>query len=551
MSEPRSDPDCPDCPIVIDSSPDCHLHPPSPSPPASPSRLPRHLQNPVRQGIYWRNVPTVTRRQFSAAASATAAFAQSPSASPFVGIQVGPHSLFDEGIDRCLDTIQQNSSANTLLIYSQTYHLGPRPLVVMARDHGIEPRDLLRRRLPHIWHRTRPEFYRDTVLRHQSIDSSFEYSTRDIFTEVTEPAKKRGIRVYARMLEAYGREAPKAVHNWPRILTRDVYGRPTSFPCWNNPDYRNWWLGTVEDLFRSYPAIDGLQWGAERVGPLSLVLYRGALPVCFCYHCHARASRKGLDPLRADQGFRLLYELVQGVMKGAAPPPSGILSGVLRLLLHYPEILAWEQMWRESKEDLAQSIYGTVKSVRPDAQVGRHIDHQQSSWDFIYRSAFSYGDLAPWSDFIKFIGYHDILGPRIRWWYLDRLKKGILRDLSLEQSLELFYAIFGYDPKTEPSVGQLEQSGFSPEYISRETKRCVDEVAGRSAVYAGIGFDVPFWDEQNNMKPMPADPDKLQQTVVRAFEAGAQGIVISREYDEMRLPSLRAVAAGIRQAQTR
>lgn len=466
-----------------------------------------------------------------------------------MGIQVGPHSLLDEGIERCLDTIQSNSSANTLLIYSQTYHQGPRPLVVMARDHGVEPRDLFRRKLPHIWHRTRDEFYRGTALRHQKVDASYEYADRDLFAEVGEPARKRGLRIYARILEASGREVAKSVHNWPRVLARDVYGRPTSLPCWNNPDYRHWWAGTVEDLFRGYPTVEGLQWGAERVGPLSLVLYRGSLPVCFCGDCQTRARRKGVDAQRARDGYRKLYEYVQGLMAGSAAPASGVLPAVLRLLLHYPEILAWEQMWRESKEEVAQLIYGAAKSVRPEVRVGRHIDHQQSSWDLIYRSAFTYGELAPWSDFIKFIGYHDILGPRIRWWYLERLKKGILRELSLDQSLELFYAIFGHDPETEPGVEQLAGTGFSPEYVYRETKRCVAEVAGRAAVYAGIGFDVPFWDDRNVMQPMPAEPAKLRRAVVRAFAAGAQGIVISREYDEMRLASLRAVAEGIREAQ--
>ncbi len=492
---------------------------------------------------------SISRREFGAAtASGAASLAQPTAPSRFIGIKVGPHSLLDEGVERCLDTIQKNSAADTLLIYSQTYHLGPRPLVVMARDHGIEPRDLFRRKLPHLWHRTREEFYRGTVLRHQKVDGSFEYADRDVFQEVAEPARKRGLRVYARILEASGREVANAVHNWPRVLARDVYGRPTNLPCWNNPDYRSWWLGTVEDLFRGYPMLEGLQWGAERVGPLSLVLYRGALPVCFCAHCNSRAAQKGVDAARAREGYRRLYEYVRSLMKGEAAPASGVLSGVLRHLLHYPEILAWEQMWRESKEDLAQSIYGAVKSVKPEAQVGRHIDHQQSSWDLIYRSEFTYGELAPWSDFIKFIAYHDILGPRIRWWYLERLKNGILRELSLAQSLELYYALTGNDPKTEPGVEKLEESGFSPEYVYRETKRCVAEVGGRAAVYAGIGFDVPFWDERNVMKPMPADPAKLRQAVVRAFEAGAQGIVISREYDEMRLASLRAVAEGIRQA---
>jgi hypothetical protein len=486
------------------------------------------------------------RRNFLAS-SAAAAGMQAQAAGGtgrFVGIQVGPHSLLDEGIERSLDLIQSTSAANTLVIYSQTYHLSPRPLVVMARDHGIEPRDPAKRKLPHLWFRPHEEFYRGTALRHQTVDASYEYHDRDVFQEVAGPARKRGMRVYARILEASGREAASAIANWPRILAEDVHGRPTLLPCWNNPDYQAWWMATVEDMFRHYP-IDGLQWGAERVGPLSLVIYRGAMPVCFCHHCRRRGLERGVDVERARTGFKLLHDYVNGLMRGGTAPAGGVMTGALRYLLQYPEILQWEQQWRQSKEELAQKIYGAVKAVRPDAQVGRHIDHQQSSWDMIYRSELSYGDMAPWSDFIKFIAYHDILGPRIRWWYLERLRQGVLRELSLEQSLQLYYAFFGYDPKAEPSLAELDKGGFSPDYVYRETGRCVAEVGGKAAVYAGIGFDVPFWNEEG-MQPFPSDPERLTLAVRRAFDAGANGIVISREYDEMRLPSLRAIGRGLR-----
>ena len=45
---------------------------------------------------------------------------------------------------------------------------------------------------------------------------------------------------------------------------------------------------------------------------------------------------------------------------------------------------------------------------------------------------------------------------------------------------------------------------------------------------------------------VPADPEKIYACVIRAFDAGAAGIVVSREYEEMRLPNLRAVGRAIR-----
>jgi hypothetical protein len=44
-----------------------------------------------------------------------------------------------------------------------------------------------------------------------------------------------------------------------------------------------------------------------------------------------------------------------------------------------------------------------------------------------------------------------------------------------------------------------------------------------------------------------ADPEEVYQAVIRAFEAGAAGVVISREYEEMRVPNLQAVGRAVRQ----
>jgi hypothetical protein len=40
----------------------------------------------------------------------------------FVGIQMGPHSMLDEGIDRVLDRLQGECGINSLMVYSHTYY---------------------------------------------------------------------------------------------------------------------------------------------------------------------------------------------------------------------------------------------------------------------------------------------------------------------------------------------------------------------------------------------------------------------------------------------
>jgi len=347
------------------------------------------------------------------------------------------------------------------------------------------------------------------------------------------------MKLYARILEVTGPMAMQGIVNFDKALAVDVYGKQLEIPCWNNPDYRNWWIATANDLFHSYE-LDGLQWGAERHGPLMVTILNGRPPFCFCEFCQARCKSRGISVDRAREGFTELHRGVQALEGGRAA--NGAFTGFLRILLRYPEVLAWEYQYRLSREETAQAIFTTVKRVKPEAQVGWHVDHQQSSWDQVYRAEMTYGEMAAYSDFIKPIVYHDILGPRIRWWYLDRLQKSVFGELTLEESLNLYYDTFDYDKKVEPALDQLDTHGFSPDYVYRETRRTVTETGGKTRVYPGVGFDIPW-----NGKHFPSDAGKVYQAAQKGFEAGADGIVISREYDEMRRANLEAVGRAVRE----
>jgi len=94
-------------------------------------------------------------------------------------------------------------------------------------------------------------------------------------------------------------------------------------------------------------------------------------------------------------------------------------------------------------------------------------------------------------------------------------------------------------------VTELEKEGMGPQYVYTEMKRCVEQVQGKAQAIAGIGIDVP-WHAPGGMQPYPSDPERLQKAIYKAFEAGADGILASRDYDEMRLSSLKAFGEAIR-----
>ena len=163
---------------------------------------------------------------------------------------------------------------------------------------------------------------------------------------------------------------------------------------------------------------------------------------------------------RARDGFRQLYEFISAAQTGVQPADGTFIS-IIRLLIRYPEILAWEQLWHESKESLKQEIYGEVKQIKPNASVRWHVYHW-ATWDPIYRAIADYSRMATYSDWIKPVVYHDVAGPRIKSSTIDPWTNGILRESSPNETLQMLYGILGYDRSKEPSYDQLSQRGLSP-----------------------------------------------------------------------------------------
>lgn len=471
----------------------------------------------------------------AAPAQVPSATARPPRAARMVGIQMGPHTILDEGFDRCLDLIQRTAAINTLFVYSHAYGGDlKKPLNWLATDHGVPPKPQQTRNLPQVWVKQHDQYFKDTTLRHQKVDGTFDHADRDLFRELLPPVRARGMKLYARILESGSR----TVQNVAKVATVDVAGRPTQTGCWNHPEYKAFWNATVEDLFRSYE-LDGFQWGAERASPLTNVIQNGneTSATCFCEFCRARGKAHGIDPERARLGFQELLTYVQHLRAGQPKPADGAAAGFLGLMLRYPEILAWEYQYRLSREEIMRGMYDTIRRIKPSAEVGWHVDHWATSMDLVARSAMSYAEMAPHSDFLKTVVYHAITGPRVRGWVAN-VQRSVLSELTLVEALNLHYDLFGYDKNLEPNATDAVQRGGTPDYVYRETKRGVASAAGKTRIYPGIGFNLP--------NSPPDDPATIYQAVTRAYDAGADGIVASREYEEMTVPHLKAVGRAVR-----
>src|SRR5438067_12055892 len=112
--------------------------------------------------------PDDSRRRFLqtlAMAPMLPAAAQTSQASgPFNAIQMGPHTMLDEGMEHCLDLIQETAGINALMIYSHTYHDDIRkPPQLLATDNVVPPSEIHSRTLPAFWVRHHNQYFKDTA----------------------------------------------------------------------------------------------------------------------------------------------------------------------------------------------------------------------------------------------------------------------------------------------------------------------------------------------------------------------------------------------------
>ena len=206
--------------------------------------------------------------------------------------------------------------------------------------------------------------------------------------------------------------------------------------------------------------------------------------------------------------------------------------------MEHPEILAWEKLWSDGQHESYRYIYEAGTSARKDLQVGFHIWHLNSFSPF-WSAEEDYSRLAAHADFFKVVVYNNCGGPRLVS-YIENVQRTLFRDLDAAAVLGLHQALLHY---SEKPVNELATSGLSSDYVYRETLRAREGVAGRAVVYAGIDIDIPTAAGQKKTAP-----EDVRETVKSAFRAGADGVILSRKYSEMRLGNLAAAGQGLREA---
>ncbi len=457
---------------------------------------------------------------------------------PMIGIQVGAISFVDEGVEQVLDILQQRASINTLFLATFTYGRGIAGRQVPGQplpDHGKQEYDLNYHGGNYATvHR---EYYKDTVLNNLRAP---DHGDLDIIAAVLPAARKRGMKLICWFEDVWRKDLPGI----EKCQERDLHGRNATTLCFNNPDVRNFWLAIVEDYARSYD-VDGLMWGSERMGALGNALGAshgggGRDPgrvTCFCQFCERKARERGINFARVKEGFTALEKFLRDSRAGRRPV-DGYYVTFWRILLRYPEILAWEMFWTDSLRETYDAMYKMAKSIKPNLGIGWHIWHN-NSFSPLYRAEQDLQELSKYSDFLKMVMYHNCGGPRMAS-YIASVAGNIFGDLPQEEILAFEYRVMNYQ---ERGLSQIPFTGLSADYVHRETKRAVDGAAGtKTLIWPGIDIDIPT--DQNHSK---STPQGTRDAVLAAFKAGADGVLLSRKYSEMRLANLSGAGAAIKE----
>jgi len=456
--------------------------------------------------------------------------------SKIIGIQIGAPSFVDEGVEECLDILQERAYVNTLFAMVYSYKEGLSGRVWPPVDHGRQFESS--KFHGGYYAKVHPEYYRNTLFNdNPQILRAPDDGDFELLGSVIPSAKKRGIKTIAWLADQVHNDIPQ----FQQMAEMDYSGGKLNQVCLNNPHFQSFLNAMVEDCVNSYE-IDGLMWRSERWGALTNLLYgwdgegKPEIP-CFCPYCQKKAKESGINFDRVREGYQTLIKFVADARAGKRPA-EGYYIVFWRILMRYPEILSWEMFWYESLKETLRTVYTKAKSIKPNLMVGSAIPHSVSFNPF-YRAFVDLHELSKYNDFLKFIFYNVEAGPRACN-YVDDLFGTYLNDFSKESRLSFLYGVMGF---REGSHDKIKAEGMSPDYVNKETETWLEAAGGTNLkILPGIDIDVSAGNDK-----LPRSREGVRDAVLAAFSAGAPGIVLSRMYSEMMLDHLSGVGDAIRQ----
>lgn len=498
---------------------------------------------------------TSRRRFLKQSSVAAAAIAASPlttlaldkngrvSTDKLIGIQLGAVSFMDEGVEKVLDNLQKRAGVNAIFMATFCYDRGLNGRQMPGQpfpDHGSKESDVNTYHggfycTPHA------KFYDNTAIKGDQLLAP-DFGGVDVLAQVIPVAKKKGIKVFASVLDTWAYPEDVLESQLKNFTEVDLQGEHKKTICFFKPDVREFWKAVVTDIAASYD-IDGIMFFNERNGPLINAVgathsesFSSSHVTCFCDDHKRVALERGIDFDRAKEGYQRLDVFVQRSLRDERPS-DGYWVEFQRLLLAYPEIVAYQQLFDYGKHKVLQEVRDAVKAVNKDMLVGFHIEHV-NSWNPFYRAGRNYEELATMADVLKVVVYNNCAGERYVN-YIRNIQSCILRDVPPEEVLRFNNHLLNYGD--EAPLDQLPKTGLSPDYVYRETARAIAGVKGKCKILPGVDIGIPT--EAGSRKASPQD---TYAATMAAFKAKPDGVIFSRKYSEMLLANLDAAGRAVR-----
>ena len=125
--------------------------------------------------------------------------------------------------------------------------------------------------------------------------------------------------------------------------------------------------------------------------------------------------------------------------------------------------------------------------------------------------------------------------------YIDSVGQTIYGDVPKQELLDFHYRVMDY--RNEKTLAQIPKEGLSPDYVLSETKRARAGLTGtKTLLWPGIDIDIPTAATSSK-----STPEVTKQAVLAAFKGGADGVILSRKYSEMKLANLRGAGEAIKE----
>ena len=452
-----------------------------------------------------------------------------------VGVQIGPMSFVDEGVEPVLDTLRERVGVNSLFVgtvswlglkigRSISWELDGWP------DHGVaEPAEVQ----GGSYLTPRPQYYANTFLTDfRAPDEAMK--GKDLLDMVIPEARKRGMKIVPELMEplfkyaGHGSANNVPIPNLPQCLEVDYLGRIGSDPCLENPAYRSWWHALIEDHCRNYD-IDGIMWCNERRSPLDQLI-SGMPPACLCRYCVQSLRQRGLDPEAIKRACSDLHRFFTRAREDASAFPDGAFVEFLRVLLANPEILLFERHWLERNKDLDKELYGITKWCNPSLEFGLNV-WNRNHFNPIRKAQWPWDEACDFADWVKPITYQHQAG-QIYMKEMTDFHKTILRDFTPDELTPVMYRVLGLD---EAPWAELVETGLAPAtYVGGQCRDTIRALDGKLPVYMGIGVDAP----RVVREQARCTPEIVYESVKATYEAGGAGVIFSPNYASMKLTNL-------------